>query len=162
MASASRSIARQVLLLGAGLCFAAASSAQPVQVLRELPYAPESGASDAVKQECELDSKIPEALAAVIPDVKLVDKFGGGRKLELLIRDVHAPPAGAFSGPKWMTLHGTLKSGSKEIGSFRAKRTTVFGKGTCGMLFKCMNAIADDIAEWLKNPTEDARLGNAS
>ena len=162
MASASRSISRLILLLGAGLCLAVPASAQQVQVLKEVPYAPQSGASDSVKRECELHRKIPESLAAAISDLQVVDKFGGGRRLELLIRDVHAPPAGAFSGPKWLTLHGTLKSGGKEVGSFRAKRTTVFGAGTCGMLFKCVNAIADDVSEWLKSPTRDARLGNAN
>ena len=95
-------------------------------------------------------------------DIKLVQSFGGGRRLELLIRDVNAPPAGAFSGPKWVTVYGTLKSGGKEVASFRAKRTTVFGVGTCGMLYKCVNAIADDVAEWLKSPTKEALLGNAN
>ncbi len=66
-----------------------------------------------------------------------------------------------FSGPKWVRIDGTLKRGGKVVGSFRAKRNTVTGKGTCGMLNRCIAAIADDIAVWIVAPTKDARLGNA-
>jgi len=162
MVSGTRLIPGVMLVMGVVLGFSIPVAAQQVQVMKKIPYAAQSGASNKVKEQCALDTKVPEILASVIPDLKVVDGFGGGRKLELLIRDVHAPPAGAFSGPKWVTLHGTLKSGGKELGSFRAKRLTVFGAGTCGMLYTCLNAIADDVGEWLKSPTADARLGDAN
>jgi len=153
---------------GLALCFALlfALSAAPAvaattQLLKKIPYHPMSGASPKVKEACSLDTKIPELLAASISDIELVDKLRGGRVLELQIRDVHAPPAGMFSGPKWVRLDGTLKQGGRVIGTFRAKRTTVTGAGTCGMLNRCIAAIADDLAPWLANPTMDARLGNA-
>jgi hypothetical protein len=33
-------------------------------------------------------------------------------------------------------------------------------KGSCTVLYRCQHAIAEDILEWLKNPTKDARLGD--
>lgn len=147
-------------LAGIGLLTAAAASAE-VQVLKKIPYAAQTGASNAVKEECKLDTLVPEALAAASSDVKLVGKLGGGKQLEVVIRDVHAPGGGIFSGPKWVTLKGTLKQGGKELGSFTAKRNSLSGSGTCGMLGRSVTAIADDIAEWLKNPSSGANLGDA-
>ncbi len=151
-------IRRSTPALGLALVLLAAPTWAGTSVGKKIPYHPQSGASNNVKESCALDTKIPEIFAEAIPDVSV---GGGGARLELMIRDVHAPPAGAFSGPKWVTIYGTLKRGGREVGSFRAKRNTVWGSGTCGMLYKCVGAIADDVSEWLKNPTKDARLGNA-
>ncbi|MCP3985232.1 MAG: hypothetical protein GY723_12655 [bacterium] len=129
------------------------------KVAAKIKYHPQSGSSPKVKKECALATRIPEIFAASIDD--LSTGGGGGTRLELLIRDIHAPPAGMFSGPKWVTIYGTLKKGGREIGTFRAKRSTFTGKGTCGMLEKCVSVIADDVGEWLKSPTKDARLGDA-
>ena len=150
-----------VLGMALGLvALALPAGAQTVKVLKKTPYAVQSGAPQVVKDECQLDTKLPEALASVA-DVQLVDKLGGGRTLELVIRDVHAPGGGMFSGPKWMTVNGTLKQGGKAVGSFRARRNSITGGGTCGMLHRCVGAIADAVAEWLKSPTQDATLGDA-
>lgn len=147
------------VLLAFGL--ATPVAAATTQILEKVPYHPMSGASNKIKKECSLDTKVPEIFAAAVPDVKLVGKLRGAQRLELTIRDVHAPGGGMFSGPKWVRIDGTLKRGGKVIGSFRANRNTVTGKGTCGMLNRCVSAIADDVAAWIVKPTKDARLGNA-
>ncbi len=138
-----------------------AAEAASTKVLKKIPYHPMSGASPKVKEECALATKVPEIFKASVPDLQLVDKLGGGRRLELTIRDVHAPGGGIFSGPKWVRIDGTLKSGGKTVGTFRANRNTMTGAGTCGMLHRCVSAIADDVAGWIASPTMDARLGNA-
>ena len=138
----------------------AAPSLAATQIAKKIKYHPMSGASPKVKDECQLDTKIPEFFAEELPDVKLVNK-PSGRRLILTIRDVHAPPGGMFSGPKWIRVDGELKSGGKTLGTFRAKRNTVSGGGTCGMLHKIGKVIAKDVAEWIQSPTTDARLGNA-
>lgn len=156
-------VARRVLMIvatGAIALGLAAPSLAATQIAKKIKYHPMSGASPTVKEECKLDTKIPEVFAATLPDVKLVDK-PSGRRLELTIRDVHAPPGGIFSGPKWVRIDGELKSGGKTLGSFRAKRNTVTGGGNCGMLDKIIGVIAEDVATWIANPSVDARLGNA-
>jgi len=148
-----------LLLAAAFLFVTAAPSWADTKLASKIKYNPQSGASPTVKKECALDTKIPEIFAESIEGLSLGS--GGNSHLELMIRDVHAPPAGMFSGPKWVTVYGTLKKGGREVGNFRAKRITFTGKGTCGMLNKCIAVMADDVAEWLKNPTQDARLGDA-
>ena len=150
---------RGLSLAVAILFIAAAPGWAGTKVAAKIKYHPQSGSSPKVKKECALDTKIPEIFAESIEGLSIGG--GGGTRLELTIRDVHAPPAGMFSGPKWVTVYGTLKKGGREIGTFRAKRNTFTGKGTCGMLTRCVAAMADDVGEWLKNPTKDARLGDA-
>ncbi len=150
-----------IAVIGIAVALCAGAASAQVQVLKKIEYAAQTGASRAVKEECKLDTSIPEALAAASSEIKLVNKFGGGKRLELLIRDVHAPGGGIFSGPKWVRIDGELKSGGKLLGSFRANRNTVTGGSTCGMLERCVKAIAKDVSDWMASPSVDARLGNA-
>ena len=138
----------------------AAPGLAATQIAKKIDYHPSSGVTGRVKSECALSTKIPEILAASIPDVEAVDK-PRGRRLLLTIRDVHAPGGGMFSGPKWVTLHGTLKNGGKTLGNFVAKRNALRGGGTCNMLNHSVTGSADDIAAWLANPSANANLGDA-
>ncbi|MDH3519899.1 MAG: hypothetical protein OEM49_05520 [Myxococcales bacterium] len=153
-----------VLLVAA----AAPAGADPVKVLRSIPFSGENVASQKVKDECELQIKVPHFLDTYSDEVELIDGSLGksGRVLELHITQVHAPGGGAFSGAKSMTVTGVLRQNGREIGSFTATRYSgggVFGgyKGTCAIVGRCAKAIGKDIADWLKNPTKDAKLGNA-
>jgi len=156
---------------GAWLLLASAAGAESpgnVQVLRSIPFAAESGASQKVQDECRLQTKVPEFLSSYSKSVVLVDGPLGrtGRVLKLTITQVNAPGGGAWSGSKSMSVRGTLTENGKEIGSFIATRYSgggVFGgyKGTCGIVGRCAKAIAKDIAGWLENPAKDSRLGNA-
>jgi hypothetical protein len=141
--------------------------AESVQVLKTIPFAEESSAPQKVKDECQLQTKVSKFLASFSSDVELVDTLGKqGRVLELAITDVHAPGGGAFSGPKRMTVKGTLRENGKAIGNFTAARYSgggVFGgyKGTCAIVGRCAKAIGKDISNWLKSPGKDSRLGDA-
>lgn len=141
---------------------------RPVQVLQTIPFAEGSGASDAVKNECELQTKVPHFLHEYSDQVQLVTGKPDtkGRVLELRISGVQAPGGGAWSGAKSMTVLGTLRDGGKEVASFTATRYSgggMFGgyKGTCAIIGRCARAIGKDIAEWLKNPTPNAHLGDS-
>lgn len=157
--------AAAALLLLAG---AAPAQAGSVKVKRTIPFSEGSGASDAVKSECQLETKVPAFLAQFSKSVELVDGSLGsaGRVLELSISEVHAPGGGAFSGAKSMSVTGTLRQDGKKIGSFTARRYSgggVFGgyKGTCGIVGRCAKAIGKDISRWLENPQMDSKLGDA-
>ena len=140
------------------LLFAGVASA--VTVPKKIDYASGANPSAAVRNQCELQTKIPEAIAANSSDVKLVS---GKAALRLEISGIHAPGGWIFSGPKWVEVKGKLRSGGKTL-SFRAKRYSAFDPfsgGTCGILAKIGRAIGSDIALWLENPTPDAELGDA-
>jgi hypothetical protein len=154
-----------LLLLTAG---AAQAGDRPVQVLQAIPYTESSGASETIKGECELQTKVPHFLDEFSDQVELVTgkPDARGRVLELSISQVHAPGGGAWSGAKSMTVIGTLRDGGKVVGSFTATRFSgggVFGgyKGTCAIVGRCARAIGKDIADWLRDPKPDSRLGDA-
>jgi len=141
----------------------AASAAQAAtQVARSIPIAPNAGASPAVQQECQLQTLVPQGIQQAGADVTLVDAPAkGGRWLELSISEVHAPGGGPFSGPKWISVSGTLHDRGKVIGSFRAKRVTTGARSTCGSLAKIATVIGQDIAAWLTAPSMNAEVGDA-
>jgi len=136
------------------------------EVLRAIPFAKSAEVRQAVRDSCKLETKVPGFIAQFGSDVVLVDQLGGGRVLELAITQVHAPGGGGFSGPKWMTVTGTLREGGRAVGSFRAKRFTTGGvfagfKGTCAIIGRTTKVIGSDIAAWLENPGMDSKLGDA-
>ncbi len=158
--------AGSVLLLSGGP--APADETGSVKVLRVTPISEDARVPQKVRSECGLQDKVPAYLSNFARNVELVDSKLGtqGRILELFIGDVHAPGGGAFSGPKWMTVTGVLREDGREVGSFTAKRFSgggAFGayKGTCAIVRRCAKAIGKDIAGWLRNPEDGARLGDA-
>jgi hypothetical protein len=145
----------------AGLVFPAAASAA-TQLARSVAFAPNAGASGPVQSECQLQTLVPQGVQQASSEVTLVDAPAkGGRWLELTISEVHAPGGGPFSGPKWMTVTGTLHDRGKTIGSFRAKRVTTGVRSTCGSLQKIAQVIGQDIAGWLAAPSMNAEIGDA-
>jgi hypothetical protein len=143
---------------------AAAPALAATQVARSIEIASTAGATGAVQQECQLQTRVPAAIAQAAIDVEVVDNPNkGARWLELEITEVHGPGGGPFSGPKWMAVTGKLRDGGKVLGTFRAKRLSTGGfvQGTCATLGRCAQAIGRDIAAWMKDPTMDAELGDA-
>jgi hypothetical protein len=147
-----------------------AGAADTTKILRSIPFAANAPVPPAVRDQCALQTKVPEFIQqAAGSSVELVDGALDKKKsrvLELEISEVHAPGGGAFSGPKWMSVKGELYDKGKQIGSFRAKRYSTGGafggfKGTCSIIGRCTKAIGDDIAGWLGAPTQNAELGDA-
>lgn len=152
----------------AALCCALAASAaeNTIGIPQAVPIAENLNVPQAVRNECQLGEKVSTFLAEFAPDVRVSDDTKQGRYLRMAITEVNAFGGGAWSGPKWMTVTGTLVEDDKSIASFRAKRFSTGGafggfKGTCAIIGRCTKAIAKDIAEWLKNPVDGAELGDA-
>jgi len=167
----SRFIALAAVVAGASFVTAApADAADTVKIQRSIPYASTAQVPAAVKDQCQLQTKVPDFISqSAGGSVQLVDGALNrkvGRVLELEITEVHAPGGGAFSGPKWMSVKGELYDRGKQIGSFRAKRYTTGGafgafKGTCSLIGRCTKALGEDIARWLAAPTQNAEIGDA-
>jgi len=85
----------------------------------------------------------------------------------LVLETTNAISSGnAFTGHrKQVAVRGKLFDNGVEVGNFLAIRNSMGGigagfKGSCTVLYRCQDAIAEDILEWLKNPTKDGRLGD--
>ncbi|MCL4685740.1 hypothetical protein KJ059_13440 [Myxococcota bacterium] len=146
----------------------AAAQTADIRVQQAIPFAPGSGATQAVIDRCELQTRLPSYLREASSRIELVDGPVGarGRVLDLKISSVRAPGGGVFSGRKWLTVTGSLRANGREIGSFTASRHSVGGAagvfiGNCGILNRAARVLAQDIATWLEAPTKGARLGDA-
>lgn len=138
-----------------------------VQIKQEIAFA-DGATSQKVQDECGLQRDIPKFIAAYAKDgVTLVENFDtAGRRLELTITNAYAPGGGAWSGAKWVEVSGTLYQGDQQVGSFISSRYSTGGmfggfKGTCSIVGRCGKVIGKDIAAWLKNPSENAKLGDS-
>ncbi len=143
-----------------------------ITVISPVPFAEGSGATGAVKSDCTLETRLPKFIeSASKRGVKVSigadpGENAAGRVLYLEFANVHGPGGGAWSGPKLVTVHGTLKENGEVVGTFVATRYSTGGafggyKGTCSILGRCIKAIGKDVAAWLRNPTMDAALGDA-
>jgi hypothetical protein len=148
-----------VALLGGG----AAAGAEKVKLAAVAGTVSSSTIPPKVKQECNVQRDLPAAIASHAGNVELVEGTpDSGLRLELVITEVHAPPGGMFSGPKWVEARGKLKRGGKELRSFRAKRASSgIGSGNCATLAKVTSVMGQDIAGWLANENAGTLLGDA-
>lgn len=141
-------------------------------VISPVPFADDSGATSNVKEECTLETRLPQFIAeAAKRGVKVVvgaapEEGAAGKYLHLEFVHILGAGGGAWSGPKSVTVEGELIENGEVIGSFTASRYSTGGafggyKGTCSILGRCIKAIGKDIAAWLRSPSMDARLGDA-
>ncbi len=150
------------------ICCATPASAadDKIGIPQVIPIAEHVDVSQAVRDECQLGEKVSTFLAQSASNVVVSADPKVGRYLRMEITEVVATGGGAWSGPKWMTVKGTLLENDKPVASFRAKRFSTGGafggfKGTCAIIGRCTKKIAEDIAEWLKAPVDGAELGDA-
>ncbi len=176
------SAATMAVLLGCGAsnptrtAVSAEAMKSPVAIVDAVPYAANSGVTTAVMAECLINRQLPEFIEsyasgydiAVVRDSKKATQKSkvSGKILELEFSQVYGMGGGAWSGAKSVTVTGTLKENGKTVGSFVGTRVSgggAFGgyKGTCSILGRCVKALGDDIARWMKAPTMNARLGDA-
>ena len=139
----------------------------PVTIAAAVPYAITTRVPQAVKSECRVGETISEQVRRHAANVKVGQVPSSGFYVDMEITEAHVPGGGAWSGPKWLEVTGTLHAGSGEAAaSFRAKRFTTGGafatfKSNCTIIARCANAIAEDIAVWLQRPIHGAELGDA-
>jgi hypothetical protein len=135
-----------------------------IRVLRQTPISENITIPYKVKEECSnLGHNLPSQLSASFKAVKLVKEAkalkGKGRYLEIEIIDVVAKQGSIFSGPKKMTIRGTLYENGKEVGDFEGQRSSAVSSfSTCESLANVEKALGKDIAKWLHNPKPGSRL----
>lgn len=152
------------------LCCATPAFAATVHVQDPVPFSESAYIADNIKAECRMGAQLATALGNNAPKFGNTIEFGAepaehGRVLNLEL--VEAQSAGnAFSGHfKSATVRGVLLEEGRKVATVTARRVSRGGafagfKGSCDVLERVVNAIGGDLAEWLANPTDGAKLGD--
>ncbi len=161
-------LTRGILFLVVACATGSAAGAEDVVLVSSLiPYDTKITAGEDVQKECTWNSTMPLYLAKESGgEVKIAEQnieAVTAKKLILVATHVHTAGGGNWSGPKWLALEGKLMEGGKLLGSFEARRQTIRGSMRgCGTLDSLSEEIGDDILKWIKAPSLNAKLGNAS
>lgn len=161
----------------AALCVAVlspmAASAQALQLQRPVPYAADNDIADNIKAECKIDEQLADFVKQSVADAGggevqfssgPVDT-GKGRALQLEILDAVSMGNAWMGHQKYTKVKGTLYEGGRKVAAFKARRNSMGGafagyKGSCSVLGRTVEALGQDIATWLKSPTDGANLGD--
>lgn len=154
------SVKKMLLLVLLGLS-STASAADVVSIPRVTPYADGIGTND-VRTKCDWNSKLGEYIAhSAEMSVSITDADVSqlnGKVLTMKITAIHAIGGGGWTGPKWAQVQGELRDGGKLVGSFTALQHSSVGLTACGSLNHLAKELGEDIADWLKEPTLNAKL----
>jgi len=157
-----------LLLMIPLLALVSAAHADTITISESIAFAEDSGASEAVIDECEMQTRLPEYIKKEGKrkvDIELSKEpleAAEGTVLYLEITNVYAPGGGIYSGSKSVIVAGELKEGSEVIGSMTVRRHSVMGMmpGTCSIMKRIAKKLGEDIAIWLTAPTMNAELGD--
>jgi hypothetical protein len=149
----------------------ASAAAQSVTVPNPVPYAADNDIAANVKAECQLDTRLAEFIKEGAADEGVTVELASGvtdktpgRVLLVEIKDAVSAGNAFIGHAKYVSLRGRLLENGKEIGTFRARRSSGGGacggwKGSCAVLGRCIKVLGEDIGKWLRAPTMDAELG---
>jgi hypothetical protein len=151
---------------------AGGASAQTLQVQRPVPYSEDGDIADNIKQECKINEQLADFIQEYAKkngiDVSFTDgpvDTGAGRVLDVRITNAISMGNAFMGHQKGTTVAGTLYENGQKIASFKARRHSMGGafagyKGSCSVLGRTVKTIGEDIAGWLKAPTDGAKLGD--
>jgi len=144
----------------------------PITIQNTVPYSPGNAIANNIKNECVLDQQLADFIKESAAEsglelrgVDVIDTNGPGNILKLEI--THAVSSGnAFIGHrKYTAIRGELFDNGKLLASFTGARNSGGGafagfKGSCAVLGRTVKALGNDIATWLKQPSNNAHLGD--
>ena len=138
--------------------------------IQDIVFNDDAGVPEAVKKECNLLKELSEHIKtanasqyATILEGSSAPANADVLKVEII--NLVGPGGGAWSGGKSVMIKGSLSRQGKHISSFKALRVSgggVWGgyMGTCAILGRCVTTLGEDVAGWLKNPVDGAKLGD--
>jgi hypothetical protein len=163
---------RATIAMAAALACGAAA-AGPVRMASYTPYGEEAEIPHKVRSECvKLGEQLPAytrefgaAFGVSVELVPAIDPTAPGRVLHVEIVDAVSMGNAFIGHQKYARIEGTLYEDGEKIASFKGRRNSMGGafagyKGSCSVLGRTMKALGKDIADWLRNPTDKARLGD--
>lgn len=147
--------------------------ASDINMVRQVPYAENAEIAENIRSECgRIQSQLSEFTQqfAERHNIRIVlsDRVANndpGRNLIVEIDDA-VSMGNAFTGHnKFTRISGALYEDGELVASFRARRNSgggAFGgyKGSCSVLGRTVRTLGRDIADWLDNPRDGARLGD--
>ena len=150
------------------LALVSAAQADTITIAKSISFAEDSGASEAVIDECKMQTRLPEYIKKEGKrkvDIELSEdplEAAEGKVLHLEITNVFAPGGGIYSGSKSVIVAGELQESGEVIGSMTVRRHSVMGMmpGTCSIMKRITKKLGEDIAIWLAAPTMSAELGD--
>ena len=146
------------------VCFVDASGAyaEPITISRAIPYSEHSGAREEIKQQCLLDTQIPQYIESAargkLDVVVTTDDLETvpGKTLVVEIKSVYAPRGGGFvSGGHSVLVHFELRENGEVLAAKDRNRRTAQGFSTCGSLKRVSDALGRDIVGWLQQVIAD-------
>jgi len=152
------------------IALAAPVKADTVTIAAATAFSETSGATQKVKDECDIQGRLPKYIKSYAKkhtDVVFTDEAldsADGKVLHLEFEHVYAPGGGGYSGAKSVSVVGELKENGEVIASLTVDRAALFGMtpGTCSMLKRVAKKLGQDIGKWLEAPEMDSMLGDAA
>lgn len=159
--------------VAATVMLAGSLQAAPVTIARSVPYGADAEIARKVREECtELNTQLSAYTQQFAREFNVALEVAdaaapreAGRVLVMQI-DEAVSMGNAFIGhQKYSRISGALYEDGEQIAAFRARRNSMGGafagyKGSCSVLGRTMRALGRDVAEWLRNPEDGARLGD--
>lgn len=148
-----------VAVLGTAILCSSAQAAS-VALLTPVTYDPSASVPERVREECRLDyalqSEIANAMTRRFKTPNATTTSTDGEVVRVTITYVLGPAAGAFSGPKSMSILAELMNNGKVERSAKLHRTSVsvnIFKGTCSILDKTARTLGKDVVKWIESPS---------
>lgn len=159
-------IAALAMVLMSPAAFAAAG----VTISKPVTFNEDADIAKSVLDECKLEEELPNAIVESAKDegvavARSSDAAAPGRTLELEIYEAVADGNAFMGHHKSMGVKGKLLENGEVVGSFRDRRISMGGafgqfKSSCGVLIRITKEIGGDVADWLKEPSKGAKLGD--
>ncbi|MGH8038760.1 MAG: hypothetical protein ACREPD_13555 [Stenotrophomonas sp.] len=151
------------------LCCASPAFAATVHVQDPVPFSESAYIADNIKAECRMGAQLATALGANAGTFGNTIAFSAdaveqGRVLKLEIVEAQSARTG-YTHYKSATVRGVLMEDGQKVATVTARRISRGGpgglfKGSCDVFERVVTAVGSDIAEWLGNPVDDAKLGD--
>ena len=148
------------------------ASGKPIRVQAIIPYSKNHQIAGKIIRECTLNDQLSQFIDEFwdsydVNVVRTANVEQGGQGMALMVEITAATSQGnAFLGHRKSTsIAGKLYEDGKVKASFQGMRVSgggFFGgyKGSCSVLGRTAKALGKDVALWLKNPFDNARLGD--
>lgn len=159
--------------LGTAIAAEEMPSVKTVVISSSTPFSEASIVPGNIKSECDLPGQqakwLAEGLRAQGFNVLIQDQPQQSQTdavLEVQIASAYSGGNAFIGHSKGVALSGKLTRNNQQLGSFVAFRKSGGGlmagfKGSCSVLYRCTKTLGEDVAKWLKAPSDHAQLGNA-
>jgi hypothetical protein len=164
-------VAAVLMFLSTGLH--AQDAVKQVVVPTEVPFSNAEVIDAAIVKECGLPQQVGQRLQTALGKAGIEARAvaspkpdAGDHVLLLEIAQAHSGGNAFMGHKKSITVSGKLYRNGQQVAKFVSQRDSGGGfgagyKGSCAVLARCAEAVAQDTARWLGSPVDGARLGEA-